>query len=206
MTTQNEDLKAETALNSELGRLMTLNLSPAGLMDDPLRLLRDAIGKEKEPATVAGFMWGAITHGIRHANHIDPEKTSIRWVGEIGFRTRLGTLGEADNAYLPTTVERKLRNAGAPVVNEGEEPPHGGFVAEFSVQYVCVPYTPPPGKSGAPFTYACRNLQERRRSINHLAPPQVQMLLPPEPAALLGYDPDTGEVTDIDSEQQEAAQ
>lgn len=167
---------------------MTLNLSPAFLMEDASQALRQDIGKEKVGATIAGDMWGAITHGFKHPNNIDPSRTSIRWVGEIGFRTRTGKLGTADNAYLPATVERKLLNLGAPVIEEGTgELPPRGFVAEFSVQFVCEAYTPPPGKSGPPFTYACYNRMGNQRNIRRLAPPEIQALLPAE-LPMLGYD------------------
>lgn len=184
------------------GLRQTLNLSPSFLLGVPYDD-RETVAKAAGPnGAKCGLMYGVITHGFRHPNYKDPTKTSVRWVGAIGFQTADGANGRASNAYLPATVERTLYNAGVPIVVEGSGHPPP-FRAEFSVEFWIEPV--PKARSAAGYIYACYDRAETHAiAINHLAPPEIRAMLPlEEERPLLGYDPDTGEIDAID---QEAAQ
>jgi hypothetical protein len=187
--------------NQPQGQRMTLNLSPAALLGLPYDD-REAAAKAAGPLGVrCGAAWGVITHGFRHPNNRDPAKTSIRWHGDIGFENAKGMVGQTSTVYLPTTVERDILSKGVPVVTEGSGPP-APFEGPFSVEFWLEPVAKSVSSTG--YVYACYNLTGRRRPINHLAPPHLRQLLPPEPETtlprLMGYDPETGEIVETDAD------
>lgn len=195
MTTKHEELKSEGAAVAyePQGQRQAVYISPAWLLDDPDLELRGEVAGKQRPSQRCGLIWGAIGYGIEHPNQKEPTKNSIRWVGDIGFQKRDGTLGEASTAYLPKPVEADLKSACCPIIREGEPPPDP-FIATFSVECWLEPVSRKISPGG--FGYATYNRMGRRRSINHLAPPEIRALLPvePEPRELLGYDPETGEI------------
>ena len=195
MTTKQDVNKPDTAARApeKRGMRMAMNLSPAFLNPGAgLRVRREAGAEE-----FCGSIWGTVERAFQHPNHKDPQKNSLRWHGTFGYQKADGTLGEATAAYFPGVVERQLLGLGAPVIRDGwigEVPP---FAADFRVDVWCeadAEGTPRPTAQG--YAYGVYNRLPRRRPINHLAPPELRGLLPPEeaPRELLGYDPATGEV------------
>src|SRR5215469_2106154 len=189
------------------GAEMAVNLSAGFLNRDAKNIVKRSVALGAAEEVFCGHIWGTVEFGMTHPNNKDPSKLSTRWHGVFGWSAADGRRGEAETCYLQTVAERYLRSLNCPVVGEFDRPPLG-FAADFSIEVWCVEDT---REDGQGFRYRVNNRAGRRRRINHLAPPEVQKLLPPEPppvhVQLLGYDMDTGEIIeDAEPAHQEAAE